>query len=139
MGPRGALQQAASRLRMAACPWRIRRHQPATVRLWSSTKPGDLPGNSRGKSQAARGYRIENERDVQQLVDLLLEADEDLRHGGPGLDWALLNLPPGLKPVGYSGRLQTWGQIRSLIKADIAPGGPKAKDRNPFACFSDQG
>ena len=31
------------------------------------------------------------------------------------------------------------GQIRSLIKADIAPGGPKAKDRNPFACFSDQG
>jgi hypothetical protein len=98
-----------------------------------------LPGNSRGRSQAARGYRIENERDVQQLVDLLLEADEDLRHGGAGLDWALLNLPPGFKPVGTSGRLQTWGQIRSLIKADIAPGGPKAKDRNPFACFSDQG
>jgi hypothetical protein len=35
--------------------------------------------------------------------------------------------------------LQTWGEIRSLIKADIAPGGPKAKDRNPFSCFTDRG
>ena len=134
MGPRGALQQAASRLRMAACPWRIRRHPTGNspfVYVYETRRGG--------RSQAARGYRIENDREVQQLVDLLLEADEDLRHGGPGLDWALLNLPPGLKPVGYSGRLQTWGQIRSLIKADIAPGGPKAKDRNPFACFSDQG
>lgn len=140
MGPRGALQQAASRLRMAACPWRIRRHptgnSPFVVVYETRRFAGQQP---RGRSQAARGYRIENDRDVQQLVDLLLEADEDLRHGGPGLDWALLNLPPGLKPVGTSGRLQTWGQIRSLIKADIAPGGPKAKDRNPFARFSDQG
>ncbi len=35
--------------------------------------------------------------------------------------------------------MQTWGEIRSLIKADIASGGPKAKDRNPFSCFTDRG
>jgi hypothetical protein len=43
-----------------------------------------VPGNSRGgRSQAARGYRIENDREVQQLVDLLLDAHDDLRQGGP--------------------------------------------------------
>jgi hypothetical protein len=35
--------------------------------------------------------------------------------------------------------LQTWGEIRALIKADIAPGGPKAKDRNILSCFSNKG
>lgn len=33
----------------------------------------------------------------------------------------------------------TWGEIRQVIQADIAPGGPKARDRNPFVCFRDKG
>jgi hypothetical protein len=33
----------------------------------------------------------------------------------------------------------TWGEIRDAIKADIAPGEPKARDRNPFVCFRDKG
>ncbi len=33
----------------------------------------------------------------------------------------------------------TWGEIQEAIKADIAPGGPKPRDRNPFVCFRDKG
>jgi hypothetical protein len=33
----------------------------------------------------------------------------------------------------------TWGEIRQAIQSDIAPGGPKGRDRNPFVCFRDKG
>jgi integrase len=92
-----------------------------------------------GRSQSARGYRIDRDGDLGELVELLLAAQRNLLRGGPGLDWRRLHLAPGEQPPADCGPLQTWGEIRSLIKADIAPGGPKAKDRNPFSCFTDRG
>lgn len=92
-----------------------------------------------GRSQSARGFRVDQEGDLPELVELLLAAHRNLLRSGTGLDWRRLNLPPGKQPSGDCGHLQTWGEIRALIKADIAPGGPKAKDRNIFSCFSDKG
>lgn len=32
-----------------------------------------------------------------------------------------------------------WGELRAMVCSWIAPGGPKARDRNPFVCFRDGG
>ena len=134
MHPRSALQQASCRLRLAACPYRIRLHPGRNSPYYYvyETRAG-------GRSQSARGYRIDRDGDLGELVELLLAAQRNLLRGGPGLDWRRLHLAPGEQPPADCGPLQTWGEIRSLIKADIAPGGPKAKDRNPFSCFTDRG
>ena len=134
MLPRGALQQACSRLRLAGCPYRIRLHpgRNSPYLYVYETQRG-------GRSQSARGFRVDQEDDLPALVELLLAAHRDLLRGGAGLDWRRLGLAPGEQPSADCGPLQTWGEIRALIKADIAPGGPKAKDRNIFSCFSDKG
>ena len=134
MQPRSALQQASCRLRLAACPYRIRLHPGRNSPYYYvyETRAG-------GRSQSARGYRIDRDGDLGELVELLIAAQRNLLRGGPGLDWRRLHLAPGEQPPADCGPLQTWGEIRSLIKADIAPGGPKAKDRNPFSCFTDRG
>ncbi len=134
MEPRGTLKQALERLRLAACPYRIRLHPGRSSPYLHvyETRRG-------GRTQSARGYRRDNDQDLQELVELLLQAQRSLAAGGPGLNWELLNRLPAPDASSPELFVQTWGEIRAAIKADIAPGGPKAKDRNPFACFSDRG
>lgn len=134
MRPRSDLQQAACRLRLAACPYRVRLHPGRNSPYYYvyETCTG-------GRSQSARGFRVDREGDLGELVELLLAAQRKLLRGGPGLDWRRLHLASGEQPAPDCGPLQTWGEIRLLIKSDIAPGGPKAKDRNPFSCFTDRG
>ncbi len=134
MEARGALKQAQRRLRLAGCPYRLRVHPGRNSPYLHvyETRRG-------GRTQSAKGYRAGNDDDLKALVEVLLQAQQRLEAGGPGLDWDSLNLPLAGAPSKAAAPQASWGEIRAVIKADIAPGGPKAKDRNPFACFSDQG
>lgn len=130
MRARGAYQQGLARLRLAGCPYRIRQHPTRSspyLYVYETCRGG--------KHQVAKAYRLDQDSDVEDLVSLLLEAHRNLQRGGVGLNWDALNRRSTL-----DGQvLETWGEIRAAIKADIAPGGPKARDRNPFSCFSDRG
>lgn len=135
MRPRNGFEQAQLRLRLAACRYRIKAvGRSPFVQVYEARPPR--------RQQAARGYRIDDDRACQALSDILLAADADLRAGGAGLHWDQL-VSPELKAQGVATTETsvgpTWGEIRELIKADIAPGGPKARDRNPFVCFRDRG
>ena len=134
MEARGALKQAQGRLRLAGCPYRLRVHPGRNSPYLHvyETRRG-------GRTQSAKGYRAGNDDDLKALVEVLLQAQQRLEAGGPGLDWDSLNLPLAGPSAKAAAPQASWGEIRAVIKADIAPGGPKAKDRNPFACFSDQG
>jgi hypothetical protein len=94
-----------------------------------------------GRTQSAKGYRTGNDDDLKALVEVLLQAQQRLEAGGPGLDWDSFNLPPSWGALqcgsasGELGRDPSGDQGRYLARG----GGAKAKDRNPFACFSDQG
>ena len=80
MQPRSALQQASCRLRLAACPYRIRLHPGRNSPYYDvyETRAG-------GRSQSARGYRIDRDGDLGELVELLLAAQRNLLRGGTGL------------------------------------------------------
>ena len=104
MRPRSDLQQAACRLRLAACPYRVRlnpgRNSPYYYVYETCTG---------GRSQSARGFRVDREGDLGELVELLLAAQRKLLRGGPGLDWRGLHLASGEQPSPDCGPLQTWG------------------------------
>ena len=95
------------------------------------------------RQRAARCFGLDDHEACLQLADLLEQAHENLLAGGPGLDWQRSGDEPSASeaqtwsPEATS--TQSWGEIRALIKADIAPGGPKARDRNPFVCFGNKG
>jgi hypothetical protein len=94
------------------------------------------------RQHVARCCRIQDDEACERLTELLLEAGRNRAAGGTGLDWGLLSKPFGtVSPdsVAPTDHTLTWGEIREAIKADIAPGGPKARDRNPFVCFRDKG
>jgi len=78
----------------------------------------------------------------ERLTKLLLEAAKNRAAGGKRLDWDALSSflgKPSADSAAPTSHTLTWGEIRDAIKADIAPGGPKARDRNPFVCFRDKG
>jgi hypothetical protein len=124
MIPRSALQQALARLKAAACPYRFRERRGSPFLTVYETCKG-------GSTATARNYRAENDADIEELTTILLAAQASLRQGGPGLDWQLLSGAPSTS-AGVRTPRQTWGEICSLITADIAPGGQKARDPNPF-------
>jgi hypothetical protein len=126
-------QKAQARLRMEGCCYRIRAvSRSPFVYVYELDPPH--------RHQVARSCRIHDDQACERLTELLMQAGKDRGAGGPGLDWGCLsqdlNQPPAASPVQPS---LTWGEIRQAIQADIAPGGPKARDRNPFVCFCDKG
>ena len=132
MRPRNGFEQAQLRLRLAACHYRIKAAgRSPYVQVYEARPPR--------RQQAARGVRLDNDDACLELVDLLLAADKDRRRGGAGLDWHQLAAPGLSAEQAPAGVGPTWGELRALILADIAPGGPKARDRNPFVCFGDRG
>lgn len=127
---------AQLRLRAMACSYRVKASgRSPYVQVYEAVPPR--------RQRAARCFRLDDDEACLRLADLLEEAHQDLVAGGPGLDWQRLGEEPsaseGETCDPESAPTQTWGEIRALITADIAPGGPKARDRNPFVCFRDKG
>lgn len=122
--------QAQTRLRLAASAYRIeQRANTPYIRVYCL--------RHEKRKRTARRFRADDDGACQELANLLLQADADLRRGGRGLDWDVLDTAGSThSSARYS---QTWGSIRRLIMADIAPGGIKARDRSHLACFKDRG
>ena len=128
MHARDFFSQARLRLQAAGCRYRIKQvSRSPYVQVYETLPPR--------RQQSARGFRADSEQDCWDLAALLLQADQRLQQGQAGLDWERLagGSAPGLVAV------QTWGDLRALVVSWIAPGGPKARDRNPFVCFRDGG
>ena len=130
MRGKSALDQAIQRLRLAGCPWRIRANPNGR-----SPFPLVYETCRGGRSMAAKRFPIDDDSALEELTTLLLQGQKDLQAGGPGLDWNHLVNKGGTPAVDG----QTWGDIRRMVLADISPGGPKARDKNPFVCFRDAG
>jgi hypothetical protein len=124
--------KAQARLRMEGCCYRIRAvSRSPFVYVYELDPPH--------RQQVARGCRIQDDQACERLTDVLLDASKDRGDGGPGLDWSCLGQDLDQPQAAPSNPSLTWGEIRQVIQADIAPGGPKARDRNPFVCFRDRG
>lgn len=129
MRAKSVLVQSIERLRLAGCPYRIRsRPRSPYLTIYETRR--------KGRAQTAKGFSVDDDNSVLRLTELLLEAQQNLEAGGSGIDWERFSAGAGLAS---NPQQQTWGEIRALIKAVIAPGGPKARNRTPFNCFSDQG
>lgn len=68
MRARGALRQAACRLRLAACPYHIRLHPG-----WNSSDCDVYKTRAGGRRQSARGYRIDQDGDLGSLLSGISE------------------------------------------------------------------
>lgn len=129
MQARSALVQSIERLRLAGCPYRFRvRSNSPYLTVYETCR--------KGRTQVAKAFSAASDESVFALTELLLDAQKGLQEGGFGLDW---NLLAGSASAASGPSGQNWGAIRKLMLKDTAPGGPKARDRNPFACFSDKG
>lgn len=122
--------QAQTRLKLAACAYRVEQRANSPFIYVYSLRPEK-------RKRSARRFRADDDDACQELANLLLQADADLRRGGPGLDWDVLDTAGSIHSGARYG--QTWGSIRRLIMADIAPGGIKARDKSHLACFRDGG
>lgn len=122
--------QAQLRLQAAGCRYRIKQvPRSPFVQVYDTVPPR--------RQQAARGYRVEDEASCWELVEVLLQAAERAARGRGGLVWEeLANRCAGEGPAAAS---LSWGELRAMVCSWIAPGGPKARDRNPFVCFRDRG
>jgi hypothetical protein len=130
MRARDPFHQAQLRLQSAGCRYRIKQAARSPYVQVYDTRPPR-------RQQSARGYRSSDEKACWHLVEVLLQADKEADAGRPGLDWDRLAMGPvagGPRPSS-----PTWGELRATVQSWIAPGGPKARDRNPFACFGDGG
>jgi hypothetical protein len=128
MHARDFFSQAQLRLQAAGCRYRIKQvARSPYVQVYETLPPR--------RQQSARGYRADSEQDCWDLAALLLQADQRLLQGQAGLDWDCLAGGGVQGPAA----VQTWGELRALVGGWIAPGGPKARDRNPFVCFRDGG
>ena len=125
-------QKAQVRLRVEGCFYRLRSVARSPFAYVYELEPPQ-------RQQAARCCRIQDDEACERLTELLLEASKDRAAGGSGLNWDGLGKPLGQQAVLQDEHGLTWGEIRQVIQADIAPGGPKARDRNPFVCFRDKG
>ncbi len=130
MRARDAFTQAQLRLQAAGCRYRIKEvARSPYVQVYETEPPR--------RQQSAPGTRCDDEEACWDLVALLLRADRSAASGGPGLDWsALRERGSGL---GEAPSLLSWGELRERVQGWIAPGGPKARDRNPFVCFREGG
>jgi hypothetical protein len=130
MHARDFFGQAQLRLQAAGCRYRIKRvDRSPYVQVYETHPPR--------RQQSARGYRVEDEEACWSLVEVLLRADEQVQGGKEGLDWERLG---SADPLGLqSPQALSWGELRAMVCSWIAPGGPKARDRNPFVCFRDGG
>lgn len=92
-----------------------------------------------GKGAAIKGCRWNSETELSRAVKKLREIHQrDLREGRetPLTDVRAELLPLFADNVTNGGkRRQTWGFVSELVLSWIAPGGQKARDRAPFACF----
>lgn len=130
MRARDAFTQAQLRLQAAGCRYRIKTASRSPyAQVYEILPPR--------RQQSARGYRIDDEEACWDLVALLLRADRSAARGGSGLDWDSLKGTQSTSE-GRQGQL-TWEELRARVQGWIAPGGPKARDRNPFVCFRDGG
>ena len=130
MHARDAFTQAQLRLQAAGCRYRIRQvARSPFVHVYEIHPPR--------RQQSARGYRVEDAQACWDLVEILLRASENAHVGGLGLDWD--HLATGAHRGIHGSATQTWGELRTTVMAWIRPGGPKARDRNPFVCFRDGG
>lgn len=128
-------QRAQARLRMEGCCYRLRAVARSPFAYVYELDPPQ-------RQQVARCCRIQDDEACDRLTELLLQAGKERAAGGCGLDWDCLGLPLDQSSTAAAALPEhslTWGEIRQAIQADIAPGGPKARDRNPFVCFRDRG
>jgi len=125
-------QRVQARLRLEGCCYRVREVPRSPYAYVYELAPPR-------RQQAAPCCPIQDDEACERLLELLLAAGRDRAGGGNGLDWDCLkgDLPQSDTASAVSGL--TWGEIRRAIQADIAPGGPKGRDRNPFVCFRDKG
>jgi hypothetical protein len=130
MHARDFFGQAQLRLQAAGCPYRIKRvDRSPYVQVYETHPPR--------RQQSARGFRVEDEEACWSLVEVLLRADEQVQGGKEGLDWERLGSADPLVLQGP--QALSWGELRAMVCSWIAPGGPKARDSNPFVCFRDGG
>jgi hypothetical protein len=127
---RDAFNQAQLRLQAGGCRYRIKEvSRSPYVQVYET--------QALRRQQSARGYRCDDEEACWDLVALLLRADRSSSGGRAGLGWSELNRRAGESSEGAA--TLTWGELRSTVQGWIAPGWPKARDRNPFVCFREGG
>jgi hypothetical protein len=81
--------------------------------------------------QAVTWCPVHDDGACEQLLELLLHAGKERAAGGKGLDWGRLKGSRQQAPAAPPRDGLTWGEIRQAIQADIAPAGPKGRDRPP--------
>lgn len=127
-----AFQKSQARLRMEGCCYRLRQVSGSPFAyVYELTPPRH--------QQAVTWCPVHDDGACEQLLELLLQAGKERAAGGKGLDWGRLKGSRQQAPAAPPRDGLTWGEIRQAIQADIAPGGPKGRDRNPFVCFRDKG
>ncbi len=129
MRAKDAFAQVQLRLQAAGCRYRIKQASRSPFIQVYDTQPPR-------RQQAARGFRMEDEQACWDLAELLLRAHERAAQGGAALIWEQLEESNGGGPTQP---LLSWGEICGTVQGWIAPGGPKARDRNPFSCFKPSG
>lgn len=129
MRAKDTFTQAQLRLQAAGCRYRIKQAPRSPfIQVYDTLPPR--------RQQAARGYRVDDDQACWDLADLLLRVHERGAQGGPVLIWDELEASRADEPLQ---RQLSWGELCGLVQTWIAPGGPKARDRNPFACFRPKG
>ena len=129
MRAKDTFSQAQLRLQAAGCRYRIKQASRSPyIQVYDTLPPR--------RQQAARAFRLDDDQACWDLAELLLRAHERAVRGGPALSWEVLEAAHGQAPIQ---KHQRWGEICAEVQAWIAPGGPKARDRNPFTCFKPNG
>jgi hypothetical protein len=126
MRAKDTFSQAQLRLQAAGCRYRIKQASRSPyIQVYDTLPPR--------RQQAARAFRLDDDQACWDLAELLLRAHERAVRGGPALSWEVLEAAHGQAPTQ---KHQRWGEICAEVQAWIAPGGPKARDRNPFTASS---
>lgn len=129
MHAKDTFSQAQLRLQAAGCRYRIKQAPRSPyIQVYDTLPPR--------RQQAARGFRVDDDQACWDLAALLLKAHERGVQGAPVLIWDELE---SARAGGPMKQQQSWGEICAMVQSWIAPGGPKARDRNPFTCFRPNG
>ncbi|QPN63824.1 hypothetical protein [Synechococcus sp. CBW1004] len=129
MRAKDTFTQAQLRLQAAGCRYRIKQAPRSPfIQVYDTLPPR--------RQQAARGYRVDDDQACWDLADLLLRVHERGTQGWPVRIWDELEASRAGEPLQ---RQLSWGELCGLVQTWIAPGGPKARDRNPFVCFRPKG
>lgn len=129
MRAKDTFTQAQLRLQAAGCRYRIKQAPRSPyIQVYDTLPPR--------RQQAARGYRVDDDQACWDLAELLLRVHERGAKGGPVRIWDELEASQAGEPLQ---RQLSWGELCGLVQTWISPGGPKARDRNPFVCFRPNG